>query len=370
MAAAYTAPSPGAEALISQYQAAHPGVSREAAIAALNNEKGANGVSSLGEARIADYIAAHPEASREQAITGLRGGGGDASSNPIVAIGEKAIDVAGLGNTDTSALDASRKQLEAAGADIHSRLQNGDNFTPTTVAYRNVLAPVVNDVQAQEIRARQVSNLGSLERAAAGETPSPAEIALMRQQAAIASQQRGMAAGVGGNAGTFARREAARNIQAGQGQAALNAEQLRAQEMATARQSLAGAYASARGDDAAMATERARLGLAADTTTAGLHQGADLANQGAGLSARGQTIGREGMLTNAYLQALNGSANLNMQKMQIAQQDKARRTGAITTGLSYGLVNYPGGGGASPYGAPQPAYGQPAFGEPVDPWAR
>lgn len=267
---------------------------------------------------------------------------------------------------DTGALDDARMRAASAYDQLMKERAGVVTNVPTVNA-PVVSAPVIDDAAAQAIRARQEAALALQERLATGQEVSPAELAYQRQQGDIAAQQLGAAAGVRGNAGVFARREAARRIAEQQQKAALDAALIHANEMAAARAAYATSLGGVREADSAIAVERAREGLTAGTETAHLQQGAQIANQNATL--QGQQI------TN---QAKQGIGALGLQGLSQSTDAAAASTAATEARRKYALEReanlYQAGASAlapgAPTGAPASAPAAPAkkkpFNDPFD----
>lgn len=190
-----------------------------------------------------------------------------ASASPTVAAGKAlGIDVPDPGGhlltpTVADLSPALNSQARAFGLD--------QNLAQERYDYRPGEAPsqlrVQLDQAAQDqIRARQLSNLGNLEDAAAGRVVSPAELQLRRQAATNAATNLAAARALGGRSfGGATRAATLANAESG-AQTNVDAAVMRAQEQERARQALIQALSGTRGQDIDVSQSNANLAQAAN----------------------------------------------------------------------------------------------------------
>lgn len=277
---------------------------------------------------------------------GIATGGG----SELIRTGAKSVqDIqSGAKPSDTSALTEDQKRARALAESlaaernfVHPEAQQFDAgqvaAAPQVVAGQ-VQAPTINDAQAQEIRARQLGALGTLESAANGTAPSVAAAQYQRNQQDIAQQAMGAAGQARGTAGIAARRDAIRAIQGGQQRASLDAALIRANEQAQGRGQLVGALSDVRGADTSMAQFGANQALQAGVTNAQLGQQASAQNAA-------NTIGVSTGNVDRALQAARANQEAQLQSQQIANNYRSNliqgqlQAGQQTGGLSEALLN-------------------------------
>lgn len=117
----------------------------------------------------------------------------------------------------------------------------------------------LDTAQQQQIRQRQLSNLGALEAAAAGRGPSVAEEQFKRATAANVRALQAAAAGAPRGQQALARQAAVFNASQQQAGIAGGAAQARAAEAMAARQQLTNALAGTRGQDIGLAAQQAAI---------------------------------------------------------------------------------------------------------------
>jgi hypothetical protein len=205
---------------------------------------------------------------------------------------------------DTQGIDDARKRAAAL---YYDRLHERDAVQPVTpqITGSTVTAPTLDDTQAQQVRARQIGALDTLEGAANGTAPSASQAAHAGAVADATGQILGLAGQARGTAAVAARRAAIQASANMRRRAALDLLQGRAGEQATARGQLVGALSNVRGADTDVAMERARQDLAARTSTAGFGQRTSEANQNATLQGTAEAnryrlgLGQEQLGANA-----------------------------------------------------------------------
>jgi hypothetical protein len=176
--------------------------------------------------------------------------------------------IAGGKTTDLSAYDEDRAHAQNTEGQFASdrrniRTQvpivNGERIVSGNVHAGRTETAAIDDAQAQQIRARQLSALQMLQGRADGSAPSAAQFAYRGAAQDITNQQLGMAGQARGNAAISARRNAARAISEGQQRAALQMAQLKAGEMSAATGQLSTALAGVRDTDSTMALKQAQM---------------------------------------------------------------------------------------------------------------
>lgn len=232
-------------------------------------------------------------------------------------------------------------------------------------ALRGRQAPTVTaatiDTGAQaQTRGFQTGALDLMRQAATGGAPSVAELLLGRGTQQVQRQQLAVAQGARGLAGAAALRAAQeRGAMAGQ-EAAGQAAILRAQEMATGREQLAGAATGARAQDIGLAAQQAEFQQQAALQNAAIQQRTQEAvdQMTLALIAQGYSAAEAQQAAMQRWEELRVRAALEVEQLQqTAYQQAAGRnlqaTQAVTGGLAnvFGLGAQPGpAGGAA--GAP------------------
>ncbi len=160
--------------------------------------------------------------------------------------------------------------------------------TPTMSAAGMGSGATIDQVQSGQARDQLQALADALRARSQGQAPSLAELQMRQGLDQSIASQRSLALSQRGMSRAAANRLASQGIAGAQLGAASNAAMLRAAEQAQVEQALGGVLSGMRGQDIGVATSQAGLRQDASKTNAGFKQQANLANQAAEFTNRGQ----------------------------------------------------------------------------------